>query len=233
MAPPPIPVDPAIDSWRPSTITLSPGLSLDNLFHPSPRLTDRPNSSGQSNLDTFSEDVQLPAMKQNPTDPNPLVRFWNDPGPWNPQRIGGDPRQAPVPPRFTGFEDPIRRDSHSMLFPTYRSPRSEVGSSTTSRYPVDSGYGGSKSLATPSARSVDHFEPNQSSHSISGDVHNFHLYSEDSYQDTSIANDLSPHGHYPSGDASSDLTHQTTVSFELACSYPNCGAISKNQSEHK
>ncbi|KAL8721149.1 MAG: hypothetical protein Q9225_002107 [Loekoesia sp. 1 TL-2023] len=232
MAPPPIPVDPAIDSWRSSNIALSPGLSLDNLIQSSPRLADRQNLSGQSNLDNFSQDVQLPAMKQHPTDPDPLLRFWNDTGPWNSQRVGVDPGQASSHPRFATFGDQMRRNFPAMPY-DYRSPRSEIGSSTTGRYPVDSGYGGSKSLATPSARSVDQLDHGQSGLSISGDVHDFHPFAEDRYQDSLVRNGPSPHDQYSSMDVLGDNGQPTAVTFELACSYQNCGTISKNQSEHR
>ncbi|KAL8974184.1 MAG: hypothetical protein Q9197_001583 [Variospora fuerteventurae] len=92
MAPPPIPVDPAIDSWRPSNSTISPGLGLDHLLQAPPRYSDRQGLPSQNNLDAFPQELQLPAMKQNPTEPDPLLRFWNEPGPWNAQRIGGDVR---------------------------------------------------------------------------------------------------------------------------------------------
>lgn len=231
MAPPPIPVDPAIDSWRSSNPALSPGLGLDNLLQFSPRSSDRLSLPSQSNLDACPQELQLPAMKQNPTEPNPLLRFWTEPGPWNPQRIAGDPRQVPATPQSLDFGDPMRRNSHALQY-EYRSPRSEIGSSTTGRNPLDSGYGGSRSLAT-SAPSVDQFDQGRSCHSISGDVQDYHLDSEYAYQDSSARNRPSPHLQYSSADVASDTAHPSAVTFELACHYSHCGLISKNQSEYR
>lgn len=233
MAPPPVPVDPAIDSWRPSNAGVSPGLGLDNLLQFSPKSFDRLSLLSQSNLDTtFPQELQLPAMKQNPNEPNPLMRFWTEPGPWNPHRISGDPRQVPTNPQFAGFGDSMRRNTPALQY-DYRSPRSEIGSSTTGGHPLDSGYGGSKSLATTSARSVDQFDQSRSCQSISGDVQDFHLYSEDSYQDIPARNRLSSHPQYSSVDVACEPAQQSGVTFELVCRYPNCGAMSKNHSEYR
>lgn len=232
MAPPPIPVDPAIDSWRPSNSTISLGLGLDHLLQIPPRYSDRQGLPSQSSLDAFPQELQLPAMKQNPAEPDPLLRFWNEPGPWNAQRIGGDVRQTPATTHFTSYGDPTRRSPHALPY-DYRSPRSEVGSSTTGTLPMDSGYGGSRSLATASARSVDHFDQTPSSHSISGDVQDFHLYPEEFYQEPSVCNGPSPNPQYSSTNVTQDPTQQTAVSFELACQYPSCCAVSKNQSEYR
>lgn len=232
MAPPPIPVDPAIDSWRSSNPALSPGLGLDNLLPFSPKSSDRLSLPSQSNLDTYPQELQLPAMKQNHAEPNPLLRFWTEPGPWNAQRIAGDPRQAPANPQALGFGDPMRRNAHTLQY-EYRSPRSDIGSSTTGRNPLDSGYGGSRSLAT-SAPSVDQFDQSRSCHSLSGDVQDYHLDSEYGYQDTSGRNRPSPHLQYSSADnIAGDTAQPSAVTFELACQYPHCDVISKNQSEQR
>lgn len=116
------------------------------------------------------------------------------------------------------------------MIPDYRSSRSDVGSSTTGRYHVDSGYEGSKSLAT-SARSVDQLDHGQSGQSISGDVHGFHTFSDDGY--ASVRSDPSPHSQYASGDVLGDNAQHNAVTFELVCSYQVCGTISKNQSEYR
>ncbi|KAI4182512.1 MAG: hypothetical protein LQ348_004834 [Seirophora lacunosa] len=232
MAPPPVPVDPAIHSWRPSNTAVSPGLALDCLLQLPPRYSDRQNLPGRSNLDAFPRELQLPAMKQNPAEPDPLMRFWNEPGPWTSQRIGGEVRQTPAHTHFTGFGDPTRRSPHALPY-DFPSPPSEVGSSTTGRHPLDSGYGGSRSLATTSARSVDHFDQSRSCQSISGDVQDFHLYPEEVYQESSAGHGPSPHPQHSSTDAPRDPAPQPSVAFDLACQYPSCGVISKNHSEFR
>lgn len=232
MAPPPIPIDPAIDNWRPSSIILSPGLGLDNLLQTSPTVPDRLTFSGRGSLDSLSQDLQLPAMQQNPTEPNPLLRFWNDPGPWTSQRVAGAPGHTSTNTQYASFNDQMTRNGHLMQY-DYRSPRSEVGSSTTGRYPYDSGYGGSSRVASKSVRSADQVDKSQSCHNISRDVHNLHIYPKDGYQDPPAPNEARSSSPYPSTGNCNDAAQQPGVTFDLACQYPNCGAIFKNQSEHR
>ncbi|KAL8940356.1 MAG: hypothetical protein Q9211_002322 [Gyalolechia sp. 1 TL-2023] len=130
-----------------------------------------------------------------------------------------------------GTDEPTPTNYPGMI-PDYRSSRSDVGSSTTDRYHLDSGYGGSKSLAT-SARSVDQLDHGQSGQSIHGDVHELHTFSDDGYPDASVRSDPSPHYQYPTMDVLGDNAQRNAVTFELACSHQGCGAIAKNQSEHK
>lgn len=232
MAPIPLPVDPALGSWRPSDTASSPGLALDSLLQLSSRSSDRLSLPNQSNLDSsFTQELHLPAMKQNPTEPNPLWRFWTEPGPWDPQRIGGDQRQTITNPRVSAFDDPMRRNPHALY--EYRSPRSEADSSTTGRHPLDSGYDGSRSLAATSARSVGPFDLGRSCQSISGPVRDFPMYSEDARQDSPTPHGPSPRPQYGSTDVPCDISQQNTVPFELACQYQNCEVISKNPSEHR
>ncbi|KAL8811455.1 MAG: hypothetical protein Q9200_001775 [Gallowayella weberi] len=232
MPPPPVPIDPAIDTWRPSTITVSPTLGLENLLHSPPAPPGRLNHSSLSNLDSLSQEVQLPAMRRPLTEPDPLLRFWNDQGPWDPQRIGGG-GHTHMNPHFPGFENPMPRDPHPMLY-HYRSPRSEVGSSTTGRYPLDSGYGESKSLATKSVRSADQVDQSPSCRSAGGDVQDYQSYHGDNYQDLSPHSVASPITQYSSMDpGSDDLPQPPVVTFDPTCQYANCGVISKNQSEHR
>lgn len=232
MAPPPIPVDPVIDSWGPSNTAISSGIGLDNLLQFSPRPPDRFNLPRQNNIESFSHELQLPAMRQNSTEPNPLIRFWNEPGPWNPQRIGGDQSHTPTNARFPSFDDPIHRNPHALQY-GYPSARSEVDSSFTGRPRLDSGYGGSRSLATTSAGSVDQFDQSRFCQSISGDVRDVHLYSGDRFQDTSTPNGPSPPTQYAPMDVRSDTVQQNAVTLELVCPYAGCGTISKNQSEQR
>ncbi|KAL8690297.1 MAG: hypothetical protein Q9224_004438 [Gallowayella concinna] len=235
MPPPPVPIDPAIDTWRPTTTAISPTLGLDNLLQSLPAPPARWNHSSLSNLDSLSlsQEVQLPAMRHAPTEPDPLLRFYNDQGPWNSQQIGGDPGHTHMNPQFPSFESQMPRDVHPMLY-HYRSPRSEVGSSTTGRYPFDSGYGGSKSFATKSVRSADQVDQSPSRRSAGGEIRDHHSYHGDSYQDLSPRSIASPNTQYSSMDpVSDDLPQPPMVTFDLTCQYTNCGATSKNHSEHR
>ncbi|KAL9597327.1 MAG: hypothetical protein Q9179_004302 [Wetmoreana sp. 5 TL-2023] len=230
--PPPIPIDPAIDSSRPSTITLSPGLGSDNTVPISSTLTDRLSLSGRHHFDALSQNLQLPAMQHNPTEPNPLLRFWHESGesgPWTPQRVGGTPSQTPMTPQYATFDDRSTRNGNAMQY-GYRSPRSDVDSSTTGRYPQDSGYG---SRSVPSVRSTDQVDLSRSCPSISGDVPGLHFYPEDGYQDASARDAAPPNPQYSPTDTSQDVAQQPGVTFDLACRYPNCGHISRNQSDQR
>lgn len=229
MPPPPVPIDPAIDTWRPSTITISPTLGLDNLLHCPPVVPDRLNHSNLSNLDPLSHQVHLPAMRDTSTEPNPLVRFWNDRGPWDPQRIGGDPGQTHMNPPFPYPDHRMPRDA----FYDYRSPRSEVGSSNTGRYPLDSGYGGSQSLPTKSIRGADQVDRSPSRQSIAGEVRDLHYYPGDGYPDPSARGVTSPNTQYSPMDASNDTPRPAPVTFDLICQQPGCEFVSKNLSEHR
>ncbi|KAL8946991.1 MAG: hypothetical protein Q9222_006681 [Ikaeria aurantiellina] len=229
MAPPPTPIDPALDSWKASSTTLSPGLDP---LPSSPGPSSRASLSGLSNLDSLAREIQLPAMKQNPAEPDPLLRFWNEPGPWNSQRIGGGSSQTSMVPQYAGYNHQMPRPVKPMHY-GYGSPRSDVGSSTTGRYFVDSGYEGSRSMATKSVRSADNVDQGQPCPSISGEVHDLHLYSRDSYPDHPAPSAVSPNSQYHPMDPLSDDTHQATVTFDLTCPYANCGATSKNHSEHR
>ena len=227
MHPPPIPVDPALDSFNTSTVSLSPGIGLDHLLQPSPGLQERLGFSGVShNTDTFPHDVQLPSMKQNTDlDTNPLYRFYNDPGPWNSQRIGGDMNQQNMLPRYQGL---YGRSSQLPVLPSqYREPpRSEIGSSTTGRNQLDSAYG-TRSYTTKSVRSN---EPNdQSCSNLTGDVNDMQIYPDDQFpsQMPGLAQEV-PY----SFDIPSDVPAEQPAS--LICPYPECNNFeSKNQSEHR
>ncbi|KAL8781312.1 MAG: hypothetical protein Q9213_006061 [Squamulea squamosa] len=232
MPPPPIPIDPAIDTWRPSNTVISPTLGLDHLLQSSPIPPDRLQPCNPSDLTTLAHEVHLPAMKQAPTDPNPLLRFWNDPGPWTSQRISADPGLSPMNPQYAQFDYRTPRNASALQY-DHHSPRSDIGSSTTGRYPFDSGYGGSRSLATKSVRSADHVDQSPSCQSVAGDVHDLNLYHSDNIQDPSAASATSPHPQFASMDSSNDAPPSPTLTFDLTCHYQSCGVISKNQSEHR
>lgn len=229
MAPPPIPIDPAIHSWNSSTIPLSP-VALDNFLH-SPGVPEKLNSPGPPAVDVFSQDVQLPAMKHSPMDSHPLVRFACDPqDPWNPQRIGGEMVQPPAAPRYTSFDDRFARPQSNWH--GYPRARSDVGSSTTRTYPIDSGFGGSGSFGPRSVRSAGYGPQSQSGQSLSGDMNDLHFPSEEIYIDNSSGQSTSPNALY-AYDPPNESSNQVQPNLDLTCQFPNCGIGFKNQSEHK
>lgn len=231
MPPPPVPIDPALDAFNTLNVTFSSGIG-DHLLQPSPAVQERLRYPGTtSSLGAFLQDVQLPAMRQPDLDQNPMSRFQNDPGPWTPQRIGGDVAQHPQAPRYQGSYG-------SNYFPAtvpsqYREPpRSELGSSTTGRNLVDSGYG-SRSLATKSVRSAEPMDQSQSCQSLIEDVNDMRVYPDETFtshiqgNDLGLTNEVS----YPYPLPATEPAESPPV--PLICTHPDCGNESKNLSEYK
>ena len=231
MPPPPIPIDPALDTINTLDISLPSGFG-DHFFQSSPATPKKLQYSGTSSpIGAFLEDVQLPAMRQPDLDTNPMSRFQKDQGPWTPPNIGGDVMQHSQPLRY--------QSSYGSNFPPvtlqsqYRDPpRSEQGSSTTGRHPVDSGYG-SRSLATKSVRSAaDPIDQSQSCQSLIGDVNDLRVY-PDEHLSSHLPGHVLP---FPSEASYPYLS--TTEPTEppaaiFACGYPECHNQSKNLSEYR
>lgn len=235
MAPPPIPIDPAIDTWKPSTTASSSATGFDNLLHPSIVLPDRLSPCHSSDPFFQAHEVHLPAMRQTLTEPNPLVRYYNESGgaePWNSQRVLGEPIHTPMNPQFPHYEYGIPRQNHAMQY-GYRSPRSDVGSSTSGRYPYDSGYGGSKSLGTKSVRSADQLDQSPSSQSFTGDVRDLPFYHEGNLQDPSARSGTSSNPQYSAMNVPNEAPQSPSMTYDLTCRHQDCRVVSKNQSEHR
>lgn len=233
MPPPPVPIDPALDTFNTLDVNLSSGIG-EHFAQPNSVFQKRFRYSGTSNgIGAFLQDVQLPAMRQPDLDPNPMSRFQNDQqGPWTPQRIGGDVTQHSQAPRYQssyGSNYPP-----STLLSHYREPpRSEQGSSTTGRNPVDSGYG-SRSLATKSVRSAEHIDQSQGCQSLIGDVNDMRVYSDDHFPPhipgpaLPFPNEVAYPYNLPTAEpAESSAQH-------YMCSFPEChNHVSKNLSEYR
>ena len=234
MGPPPPPIDPALDPWNSSNVPLSPGIGLDHLLPPNLGLQDRSTSSGASgDLSSFPSDLQLPSMKQNDLQSDPLLRFWSDPGPWNSQRVGGEPSHPPMNQKYIG---PYGRDLRSNAFlGQYRpSPRSDLGSSTTERYLADSGYE-SRSHATRSEPSADPRDQSQGCQSLAGDVNEMQIYqnTENMYHGSVPAPPMPQEMQYPNFELSNDTMHEGPSMYPLTCSALDCNGTFKNFSEHR
>lgn len=230
MPPPPIPIDPALDSSRTSIVSLSPSIGLDHFLPPGPALQDRFGfSRSASHIDTFSQDVQLPSMKQNTDfDTNPIYRFFNDAtAPWNSQHIASDVNQLNMPSRHQGSY--VRFNQPPILSSPYRdAPRSEVGSSTTGRNQHDSGYG-TRSYTTKSVRSAEPFDQSQSCQSLAGDVNDTQIYPDERFQTQApeIAQEIPYPFEYPS-----DAPAEQPTPF--ICPHAECNNMEfKNQSERR
>lgn len=234
MGPPPPPIDPALDPWNSTNVPLSPGIGLDHLLPSNLGLQDKSTSSGTSgDLNNFPSDLQLPSMKQKDLQSDPLMRFWNDPGPWNSQRVGGEPSHSPMNQKYVASYG--RDPRPNVDFGQYRqSPRSDLGSSTTERYPADSGYE-SRSIATRSVHSADPRDPSQGCHSLAGDVSEMQLYpsAENIYHGPILTPPMPQDIHYSHYELSNDTMHDNPALYPLTCSFPDCHSTFKNQSEER
>lgn len=233
MPPPPIPVDPALDSWNTSNIALSPGTGLDHLLQPPVGLPERHNYSGTpGTMDQFSQDVQLPSLRQSEVDSHPLLRFYTESGPWSSQRIAGESSQPSMPPRYPVTYGRLQRQSVSSQ-PPYRDARSDVGSSTTGRNPHDSGYD-SKSIATKSARSTEHIDHSQGCPSLVSDVNEMQIYPEESFQEIGTAQVANPPDVAYNFEMPSDVSAEAPTTLPMICTYPECNNVElKNQSDQR
>lgn len=234
MPPPPIPVDPALDTFNTSNIALSPGIGLDHLLQPPDGLQERPSYPGAIRvpMDPFPQDVQLPSMRQSDLDSNPLLRFYTESGPWSSQRIGGESIQPTMPPRYPASYGRVHRPSVSSQ--QYRDARSDLASSTTGRNPHDSGYD-SKSIATKSARSTEHIDHSQGCPSLVGDVNEMQIYPEEPYQEIgtvqvpNIPQDVAYTFEMPA-----DVSGEAPTTLPMVCNYPECNNLElKNQSDQR
>lgn len=234
MPPPPVPIDPALDTFNTLDVNLSSGIG-EHFSQPSPVFQKRLRYSGTStSIGAFLlQDVQLPAMRQSDLDPNPMSRFQNDQqGPWTPQRISGDVTQHSPVPRYQSSYGP---NYLPVTLPSqYREPpRSEQGSSTTGRNPVDSGYG-SRSLATKSVRSAEPIDQSQGCQSLIGDVNDMRVYSDDHFSPhlpgpvLPFPNEVSYSYNLPTAEPA-----ESSALLRI-CPFPECqNHVSKNLSEHR
>lgn len=233
MPPPPIPVDPALDTFNTSNIALSPGIGLDHLLQPPAGLQERPSYPGTTgSMDPFPQDVQLPSMRQSDLDSHPLLRFYTESGPWSSQRIAGESSQPTMPSRYPAQYGRVHRPSVSSQ--QYRDARSDLASSTTGRNPHDSGYD-SKSIATKSARSTEHIDHSQGCPSLVGDVNEMQIYPEEPYQEIgtvqvpNIPQDVAYTFEMPA-----DVSGEAPTTLPMVCSHPECNNLElKNQSDQR
>lgn len=229
MPPPPIPIDPALDTINALDISLPSGIG-DQFFQSGAAIPKKlPYSGTSTNIGAFLQDVQLPAMRQPDLDTNPMSRFQNDQGPWTAQSIGGDLTQHSQPPRYQSSYGPNYLPFTSQN--QYREPpRSEQGSSTTGRNPVDSGYG-SRSLATKSVRSAEPMDQSQSCQSLIGDVSDMRVYQDEHFPQPLPGHVLpfpneNPYPYLP--------TAEPTEPPAFVCTFPEChNHQSKNLSEFR
>lgn len=218
------PVDPSLDLCYATNGSLSSSSAL--LPSNSARQIRAPQARIPRPSDSFYRTV--PNQILGSSDANPLVRFWNDPGPWTSHRIEPsapapmDPRSSTWGPHLLQPDGPLQQ---------YReSARSEVESSVTGRQPSDSGYG--RSYATKSVLSADQVDPSQECQSVTSQVGNMQMYSEQNAKEYTAGE--SQTSQPPSFGIQDDIHGpQAQVLQSLCCRWEGCGVTSKNQSEHR
>lgn len=232
MPPPPIPVDPVLDNddpWNRDTFPYGLEYVLPPVTGLFPPLLERPAYPYQigGNVETPVQDVQVPYRRQDDFDITPLGRFTGETGPWNAQRVVGPagPPSSALP--YPGLPPQINRFAMSSQIQPRSSDRSEVGSSTTGRNQLDSGYD-SKSYATKSVRSCsEYLDQSQDCQSLVGDVGELQVHPGDQYQGEdpeSLQDEPHPYG----------MNDGSTSHGPLLCPYPDCKNLKfKNQSDQK
>lgn len=220
MGPPPVPtlpfpVDPRLEQYPHSVSHNSSNMTVD-----------RSNQSGLAYSDpalvlSSSGDLGiLPAPTHGDPEPNPLLRFYADQGPWNSQAVAGPEGTQVFGPGMVSHE----RARASHAFASYReAPRSDPGSHLTGR-PSDSGY------ASRSVLSVDNPDQVQENQSLPGDLNSLHVQQpEPRTRELSAGDQQDTRSTYSWSNDPRDLTNSTTP----ICDFPNCGAVCKSQSDFK
>lgn len=217
MAPPPIPVDHTRDTDSTSWYRNAYPHSLENLLSPVgpvggrfPQLLERPPCIYQigKNSEISPQDLQQPGTRQTDVNTTPLDRFYDEIGPWTPQKVVGDVGPPSSTLDFPGLYPQLNQLPISSQIQHRSRDRSEVGSSTTGRNPQDSGYE-SKSYTTKSVRSSEYIDPSQDCQSLVSDVGDFQIPS------------------YGMNDGPSSQG-------QLVCRHPGCeNTTFKNQSDQK
>lgn len=233
MPPPPIPVDPALDndiSWNRDN-NFSCGVEhvlppVSGLFPP---LEERPAYLYQvgGNIEVPMQDVLLPFRRQDDLDISPIGRFYGEPGPWNAQRVVGPAEPPFSAPPYHGLPSHINRIAMSSQIQPRSCDKSEVGSSTTGRNLLGSGYD-SKSYATKSVPSCSEYpDRSQDCQSLVSDVGDLQMYPEDPFPGEDPDSLQNESHRYVMNDGS-------TSHAPLLCPYPDCKGIKfRNQSDQK
>ena len=216
MAPPPLPIDPALEPWNP--ISLSTRADIDQILSPTPGPQQRPNYPRHlSDLNTFSQDGQMLQMEQNDPEPRSMPKYCPYPEPWAPPGLA----QPPTTSGHPGSYGPMKPSS-ALLNRSWRPPRSDVDSNTTEIHPLDSGYW-SQSPATRSAFSGE-LASNQECQSLTRGMNEMDFQPErTAFENCSNA---SQECHY-------NLPGQNVDSLFEPLICRDCRCTCKNQSEYK
>ena len=218
MGPPPTPLDPRLEKYPQSGIPTSHGVKNGHANASAARYQDRAYSSGS--LDAISRGA-LSSPSPGDQEAHPLLRFWNESGPWNSEEAAGGEVPQPL---LDGVISP-ERIARPLAFVQYREPaKSDPGSHFTSRH-SDSGY------ATKSVLSADYQDQSQENQSSPGDVSGLQLQSEPRFQE--YLNGEPRDVQATTYDSWSNGRRELTTSLLPICECADCGLTCKSQSEYK
>lgn len=220
MGPPPVPtspfpVDPRLEQF-PHSVSRNP----NNIR------ADRSNQSGLAFSDralvsSSSGDLSIPpAPMPGDPEPNALLRFWADQGPWNSQAVAG-----PEGPQVygAGMMSHERGRAHPAFVSYREPPKSDPGSHFTGR-PSDSGY------ASKSVLSADYPDQGEENQSLPGDLSSLHVQQPGSRtREYSAGDQQDARSTYSRSNDPRDLTTSTAPT----CEYPTSGAVCKSKSDYK
>ena len=223
------PIDPSLAPWSnqqpPALFSHGTTPSRTELRYP----VRSPLSDPSSGFDAIPPHVLEPRNSEFETDP--LLRFWREDGPWNPQGVGsGGMGPFPVLPQHTTSNERGERP------PVPYRERVELSSEPLRplRNTSDSGYG-SQSQFTQSLISPDLPDHSQDSRGFTGDTERFQLRNgSTSHSYAYGASDGTHSVSYENcSNDSRDIGPGSGPGGSIVCELPQCGTISKNQSENR
>ena len=219
MAPPPMQIDPALESMKAISLAIPPMFSsLDQFLSPTSGPQQKPAYPRQlSDLNLSPQDRQVLQMEPNDFEPRPMPKYYPYPDPW----VGL--AQPTTNQGHLGIHVPI--NPHGLPSNRcWRSSGSDIESSTTGRQHLDSGYW----TQSPTTRSVFSGEPlvsNQDCQSLTRGVNELDFSPEKPATESCpmVLRDC----HYESAKPRPNCL----VEQPLICH--DCDITSKNPSEHK
>ena len=220
MGPPPVPtssfpVDPRIEQYPHLLSRNGNNIRADRSNQSGLAFSDRALVSGSSG------DLSIPpAPMTGDPEPNALLRFWSDQGPWNSQAVAG-PQGAQL------YEAGLMSHERGRVHPAFVSyrepPKSDPGSHFTGR-PSDSGY------ASKSVLSADYPDQAEENQSLPEDLSSLRVEQAGSRtREYSTGDQQDARSTYSWSNEPRDLNTSTAST----CEYPSCGAVCKNQADYK
>ena len=232
MGPPP-PNTHINSDFEPGNLGLASSSEMAHMFLPSPGLHQRATYSAEiQELGSYFPDGQPPSMRPTASETSPNVNSQSDP--WDP--IHGQMAPTIMTHNRTAHQGRIFQNG-TVSAPYWRSPRSEIDSSITSRDQRDSGYG-TQTLGGASVMSYEHPVSNHDAQSMTGRMEETTIPQEPQFK--FLFPELSPDTQYsfPLQHApqqpSQPPPQQIDAPLEtMRCQEPDCTHEAKNPSDFK